>query len=49
MRAPTLNPVEGASAVSALPPGVHVLERGWLSSNNVVFEEGDHLTFVDTG
>ena len=49
MRAPTLNPVEGASAVSALPPGVHVLERGWLSSNSVVFEEGDHLTVVDTG
>jgi glyoxylase-like metal-dependent hydrolase (beta-lactamase superfamily II) len=49
MRARTLNSVERASAVGALPPGVHVLERGWLSSNNVVFEEGDRLTVVDTG
>src|SRR5437870_347421 len=49
MRAPTLNSVERASAVGALPPGVHVLERGWLSSNNVVFEEGDRLAVVDTG
>lgn len=32
-----------------LPAGVHVLERGWLSSNSVVFEEGKHLTVVDTG
>jgi glyoxylase-like metal-dependent hydrolase (beta-lactamase superfamily II) len=32
-----------------LPAGVHVLERGWLSSNSVVFEEGERLTVVDTG
>jgi glyoxylase-like metal-dependent hydrolase (beta-lactamase superfamily II) len=28
---------------------MHLLERGWLSSNSVVFEEGDRLTVVDTG
>jgi glyoxylase-like metal-dependent hydrolase (beta-lactamase superfamily II) len=32
-----------------LPTGVHVLERGWLSSNSVLFEEGDRLSVVDTG
>jgi glyoxylase-like metal-dependent hydrolase (beta-lactamase superfamily II) len=49
MRAPTLSSVERASEVGTLPPGVHVLERGWLSSNNVVFEESDRLAVVDTG
>jgi glyoxylase-like metal-dependent hydrolase (beta-lactamase superfamily II) len=32
-----------------LPVGMHVLERGWLSSNSAVFIEGAHLTVVDTG
>jgi glyoxylase-like metal-dependent hydrolase (beta-lactamase superfamily II) len=32
-----------------LPPGVHVLERGWLSSNSVLFEEGEQLSVIDTG
>jgi glyoxylase-like metal-dependent hydrolase (beta-lactamase superfamily II) len=49
MRASALSSVERASQVGTLPPGVHVLERGWLSSNNVVFEEGDRLAVVDTG
>ncbi|HEY8049441.1 MAG TPA: MBL fold metallo-hydrolase, partial [Ramlibacter sp.] len=31
-----------------LPPGVTVLERGWLSSNNVVFDTGT-TAVVDTG
>lgn len=31
-----------------LPAGVHVLERGWLSSNNVVFTTGA-TAVVDTG
>lgn len=37
------------SAPPALLPGMQVLERGWLSSNNVLFEEGDRLSVVDTG
>jgi glyoxylase-like metal-dependent hydrolase (beta-lactamase superfamily II) len=44
-----LSAVERASEAGTLPPGVHVFERGWLSSNNVVFEEGDRLAVVDTG
>lgn len=36
------------SDVARLPPGVAVLERGWLSSNNVVFANGV-TAVVDTG
>jgi glyoxylase-like metal-dependent hydrolase (beta-lactamase superfamily II) len=32
-----------------LGPGLHVLERGWLSSNNVLLDDGDGATLVDTG
>lgn len=32
-----------------LPAGVSVLERGWLSSNNVVLLGADGVTVVDTG
>lgn len=32
-----------------LPPQVHVLERGWLSSNNILFLEGEAATLVDSG
>lgn len=32
-----------------LPDGMHVLERGWLSSNSVVFDDGDAVAVVDTG
>ena len=37
--------------VSPLPlgPGLHVLERGWLSSNNVLLDDGDGATLVDSG
>jgi glyoxylase-like metal-dependent hydrolase (beta-lactamase superfamily II) len=55
MRAPSLSPFERSGAGAglappvALPAGLHVFERGWLSSNSVVFEEGDRLTVVDTG
>jgi glyoxylase-like metal-dependent hydrolase (beta-lactamase superfamily II) len=31
-----------------LPSGIHVLERGWLSANNIVFSEGV-TAVVDTG
>lgn len=32
-----------------LPAHIHVLERGWLSSNNIVFLDPDCPTVVDTG
>ncbi len=32
-----------------LPAQMRVLERGWLSSNNIVFLEGERATLVDSG
>lgn len=32
-----------------LPASLTVLERGWLSSNNVVFDDGESVSIVDTG
>jgi glyoxylase-like metal-dependent hydrolase (beta-lactamase superfamily II) len=32
-----------------LGPGLHVLERGWLSSNNVLLDGDDGATLVDSG
>ena len=32
-----------------LPAQIRVIERGWLSSNNIVFLEGNHATLVDSG
>jgi glyoxylase-like metal-dependent hydrolase (beta-lactamase superfamily II) len=32
-----------------LPAGVHVFERGWLSSNNILFASGASTAVVDTG
>ncbi len=32
-----------------LPPQIRVLERGWLSSNNILFDDGDACTLVDSG
>lgn len=32
-----------------LPDTMHVLERGWLSCNNIVFLGKDHTAVVDTG
>lgn len=32
-----------------LPPGLIVIERGWLSANNAVFTGRDHTAVVDTG
>ncbi len=37
------------SKKSPLPESVQVLERGWLSSNNILLVEGDAATLVDTG
>jgi glyoxylase-like metal-dependent hydrolase (beta-lactamase superfamily II) len=32
-----------------LPPTMHFLERDWLSSNGVLFDDGRHTALVDTG
>lgn len=38
------------TAAAALPPTIRVLERGWLSSNNVLlFDDDGRATLVDTG
>jgi glyoxylase-like metal-dependent hydrolase (beta-lactamase superfamily II) len=34
---------------SLLPAGLHVLERGWLSSNNVLFLGSEQTALVDSG
>jgi glyoxylase-like metal-dependent hydrolase (beta-lactamase superfamily II) len=34
---------------TALGPGLRVLERGWLSSNNVLLAHGDGATLIDSG
>jgi glyoxylase-like metal-dependent hydrolase (beta-lactamase superfamily II) len=33
----------------SLPPGVTVFERGWLSSNNILFDDGESAALVDSG
>lgn len=38
-----------SGAPVSLPAGLQVLERGWLSSNNIVFADDDVPTVVDTG
>lgn len=48
MRGPPPNEHLGQVSI-ALPTGVTVLERGWLSSNNIVFDDGDVVSIVDTG
>jgi glyoxylase-like metal-dependent hydrolase (beta-lactamase superfamily II) len=35
--------------IAGLPAGITVLERGWLSSNNIVFTAGAHTAVVDSG
>ena len=32
-----------------LPDSIQVIERGWLSSNNVLLFEGESATLVDAG
>ena len=32
-----------------LPPQIRVLERGWLSSNNILTQDGDGCTLIDSG
>jgi glyoxylase-like metal-dependent hydrolase (beta-lactamase superfamily II) len=39
----------GSLPHSLLPPGIVVLERGWLSSNNVVLRGAEEAAVVDSG
>ena len=32
-----------------LPPQIQVLERGWLSSNNILIDNGDDCALIDSG
>ena len=32
-----------------LPPQIQVLERGWLSSNNILIDNGDACALIDSG
>ena len=32
-----------------LPSSIHVIERGWLSSNNVLLYDGNQATLIDSG
>ena len=32
-----------------LPAGLHVFERGWLSSNSILFDDGNQTLMVDSG
>jgi glyoxylase-like metal-dependent hydrolase (beta-lactamase superfamily II) len=38
-----------ADQTASLPPTMHVMERGWLSSNNIVFIGRDRTVLVDSG
>lgn len=37
------------AAMPTLPSGMQVLERGWLSSNNILFQDEQRAVIVDTG
>lgn len=41
--------MDGASAQPALPAGMTVFQRGWLSSNNVLFHGDGPTALVDSG
>lgn len=46
----TLGRVNTESSTSLfLPPGLTVFERGWLSSNNVLLDDGQTAVLIDTG
>ena len=36
-------------ASTHLPQGVHVFERGWLSSNSVLLQDAEQTVLVDSG
>lgn len=46
---PALPPACGAAPGALLPPEIRVLERGWLSANNILFIGAQDCALVDTG
>jgi glyoxylase-like metal-dependent hydrolase (beta-lactamase superfamily II) len=44
-----MNAVTAQKHVIAMPAGMHVFERGWLSANNILFVDGDDTALVDSG
>jgi len=49
MDARVLGVDRGVDNVELLPPGVHVMERGWLSANNILLMGRDRTALVDSG
>lgn len=45
----TLLAVRAVMEAPFLPAGLQVFERGWLSSNNILFADGDQTLLVDSG
>lgn len=39
----------GGSGAAALHAGMRVFERGWLSSNNILFTAGGETALIDSG
>ena len=44
-----LLPACAVTELPLVPVGVHVFERGWLSSNNILFADGGQTLLVDSG
>lgn len=44
-----LSPISPIPTTTVWPEGVTVFERGWLSSNNVLLDDGRHSVLIDTG
>ena len=42
-------PDQSSVAAVALPAGIQVFQRGWLSSNNVLIQGSEHCTLIDSG
>lgn len=38
-----------AATAPSLPPGMHFIQRDWLSANGVLFDDGQQLALIDTG
>lgn len=49
MTPPPMHRTPPSSAAPVLPPSIQVIERGWLSSNNIVLRDAQHAAVVDTG
>ena len=49
MRRNELGAAEGMNASALALQGIEVLERGWLSSNNVLIGDDAEATLVDSG